>query len=141
MTPRRILLVEDSPADTRLVQEALEDAGITVTLDVRHTGREAIAALDAERDRPEVLPDLVLLDLNLPDIHGLEVLAHVKGDDALAHVPVVVLTTSAAHRDVSRAYALHANSYVVKPVNFPAFIDTVNAINTFWLQTAVRAGR
>lgn len=141
MSGRRILLVEDSPADTRLVQEALEDAHITVTLDVRHTGREAMAALDAGREHPAALPDLVLLDLNLPDVPGLDVLAHVKGDAQLAHVPVVVLTTSSAQRDISRAYALHANSYVVKPVGFPAFVDTVNAIHTFWLQTAVGAGR
>lgn len=135
----RVLLIEDSPADVRLVHEAVEDAGISVTLDVRHTARDALATLEATREIPASLPDLVLLDLNLPDLSGLDVLARMKRDPALRHVPVVVLTTSSADTDISRAYALHANSYVVKPVGFPAFVDTVHAINAFWLGAAVRA--
>jgi chemotaxis family two-component system response regulator Rcp1 len=137
----RILLIEDSPADARLVLEALDETGITATLDVCNTARAALATLEDERATPASLPDLVLLDLNLPDIPGLQVLAQLKADPALCHLPVVVLTTSSADRDISRAYALHANSYIVKPVGFPAFVDAVHAINAFWLGIATRAQR
>lgn len=138
MTARRLLLVEDSPADARLVHEALEDAGLKVALVVCQTGRAALATLETERAAPAGLPDLVLLDLNLPDISGLDVLTQLKADPALCRIPVVMLTTSAADRDVSRAYALHVNSYVVKPVDFPAFVDTVHAIHAFWLGVATK---
>jgi CheY-like chemotaxis protein len=128
-----ILLVEDNPADVRLVQEALKESRLRNALHVTHDGEEAIEFLrrvGAFVDAPQ--PDLVLLDLNLPKKNGREVLAEIKGDAELKHIPVVVLTTSSSDRDVLESYDLHANCYVRKPVQFQAFIEVVQSIEDFW---------
>jgi chemotaxis family two-component system response regulator Rcp1 len=131
--PAEILLVEDSPTDVLLAREALEHAKVLNTLHVVPDGVEAMAFLRREapyEDAPR--PDLILLDLNLPRKDGREVLAEVKNDEKLKRIPIVVLTTSSAEEDVFRAYGLHANCYVTKPVDFDQFADVVKAIEHFW---------
>lgn len=133
MKPIEILLVEDSPTDVLLAQEALEHAKVLNKLHVASDGVEAMEFLQRQGRFSEVSrPDLILLDLNLPRKDGREVLAEIKADDALKRIPVVVLTTSKAEEDIFKAYGLHANCYVTKPVDFERFSDVVRAIETFW---------
>ena len=136
--PIELLLVEDSEPDVRLTMEALRDAKVKNRLWVVEDGVEAMAFLRREgryADAPR--PDLVLLDLNLPRKDGREVLKEIKSDDVLKRIPVVVLTTSKSEEDVLRAYDLHANCYITKPVDFNRFLDVVRSIEDFWL-TVVR---
>lgn len=131
--PFHILLVEDSPADVLLTKEALADSKLLVELHVAENGMEAMEFLrhiGAYSEAPT--PDLVLLDLNLPLKDGREVLAEVKADPHLRSIPVVVLTTSQAEEDVLRAYGLHANCYITKPVDFESFVNVVRSIQQFW---------
>jgi chemotaxis family two-component system response regulator Rcp1 len=130
-----ILLVEDSPADVRLTEEALREGGLEHALHVARDGEEALAFLRREghhADAPR--PDLILLDLNLPGKDGREVLADVKKDPDLRRVPVVVLTTSKAEEDVARTYDLHANCYITKPVGLENFVDVLQQVQGFWTQ-------
>ena len=128
-----VLLVEDNPGDVRLTQEALKDSRIHVRLSVVKDGVEAIEFLRRQgRYARATRPDLVLLDLNLPRKNGGEVLREVKADDALRMIPVVVLTTSKAEQDVLKVYNLHANCYIVKPVDFHQFTTVVRSIEAFW---------
>jgi CheY-like chemotaxis protein len=132
--PVEILLVEDNPGDVRLTVEALKDGKVLNRLNVVEDG---VAALDylymkapyADAHRP----DLILLDLNLPKRNGREILATIKSDEALKTIPVVILTTSQAEEDVLRAYSLHANCYISKPVGFEHFTHIVRSIELFWL--------
>ena len=129
-----VLLVEDSPADVRLTKEAFKDAKISNRLSVVSDGVDALRFLKREgefADAPR--PDLVLLDLNLPRMDGREVLKRVKTDPELSSIPVVVLTTSEAERDVAEAYEYHANCYIRKPVDLGRFLEIVSAIEDFWL--------
>jgi CheY-like chemotaxis protein len=132
--PIEILLVEDSPSDTELTVEALANGKICNHLSIVDDGVKALEFLrhqGAYTDAPR--PDLILLDLNLPRKDGREVLAETKTDPLLQNIPIVVLTTSEAERDVLRAYELHANCYISKPVDFKQFLKVVNAIESFWL--------
>ena len=132
--PIAVLLVEDDPGDVVLVTEAFEHNKVANVLHTVQDGVEALAFLRREppyEDAP--VPDLVLLDLNLPRKDGREVLAEIKGDDELSTIPVVVLTTSAAEEDVLRSYELHANAYVTKPVDFDRFITVVRQIDDFFV--------
>lgn len=132
--PIDILLVEDNPGDVRLVQEAMRAAKMRNRMYVVEDGVDAMAFLRREGRFAEApQPDLILLDLNLPRKDGREVLAEVKGDAQLRRIPVVVLTTSQAEEDVLRAYDLHANCYVTKPVKFEQFMQVVQAIDDFWV--------
>jgi CheY-like chemotaxis protein len=132
-----ILLVEDNPADVRLTQEAFRDGRIHNTLAVAKDGVEAMDFLHRRGKYADaVSPDLILLDLNLPRKDGREVLAEIKADPGLMRIPVVVLTTSRAEMDILKTYNLHANCYVVKPVDFDQFIRVIQSIESFWL-TAV----
>ena len=136
--PVRILLVEDNPGDVRLTQEAFREGNIAVQLDVARDGVEAIAFLRSEAPfQDSQLPDLILLDLNLPKKDGREVLAEVKNDERLKRIPVVVLTTSNAEADIMKTYNLHVNCYINKPVDFDRFFDIVQRIEDFWLSTAI----
>ncbi|GMQ85244.1 MAG: hypothetical protein BMS9Abin07_0810 [Acidimicrobiia bacterium] len=128
----RILLVEDNPADVRLVQESLRDSRYSMRVDVAADGEEALDLLM----RQQVQPDLVLLDLQLPKMDGTEVLAAVKNDPQLRRIPVVMLTSSAAEEDVLRCYDLHANGYLTKPADLDEFAHLVRAIEAFWPATA-----
>lgn len=128
-----ILLVEDSPGDIRLTREALRDTKIANHLHIVNDGEAAMAFLRRQPPYENApVPDLVLLDLNLPKKDGREVLAEVKGDPALRRIPVVVLTTSQAEQDIARSYDLHANCYVTKPVDLDQFVQIVLAIENFW---------
>lgn len=132
--PIEILLVEDSPSDVRLTREALKDAKILNNLSVASDGEEAMEYLHRTgRHADAVRPDLVLLDLNLPRKDGREVLAEMKADEELRSIPVVVLTTSRSEEDVLRAYDLHANCFITKPVGLDQFLRIVESIHGFWL--------
>jgi CheY-like chemotaxis protein len=133
-----ILLVEDNPGDVRLTREAMKEARIAVNLHVANDGLEAMKMLRQEVPYgSQPLPDLVLLDLNMPKMDGREVLRQMKSDERLKHIPVVVLTTSAAETDIAQAYGLHANCYITKPVELEEFMEIVKSIEGFWL-TVVR---
>ncbi|MCL5099056.1 MAG: response regulator [Candidatus Omnitrophica bacterium] len=132
--PIEILLVEDSPSDAELTIEALKEAKVFNRLSLVEDGVEAMAFLRRQgpyANAPQ--PDLIMLDLNLPRKDGREVLAELKADPDLRQIPVVVLTTSKAEQDVLRAYELHANCYITKPVDFRQFMSVVKAIEDFWL--------
>jgi chemotaxis family two-component system response regulator Rcp1 len=131
--PIEVLLVEDNPGDVRLTREALREGKVVNNLSVARDGVEALAFLRREgewADAPR--PDLVLLDLNLPRKDGRQVLEEMKTDPALRHIPVVVLTSSQAEQDIVRAYDLHANCYITKPVDLDQFITVVKSIEDFW---------
>ena len=133
-----ILLVEDNPGDARLTIEAMREAKMSNRIHVVEDGVEAMQFLRREGrfgDAPR--PDLILLDLNLPKKDGRAVLAEVKTDPALRRIPVVVLTTSRAEEDVLRAYDLHANAYVTKPVDLTQFMKIVAQIEEFWIKVVV----
>lgn len=128
-----ILLVEDSPADVLITREALTEAKLLNTIHVVENGVEALEFLRQQGQYAAVpRPDLILLDLNLPRKNGREVLAEIKADERLKSIPVVVLTTSRAEEDVLKSYNLHANCYVVKPVEFDNFVKAVQSIRQFW---------
>jgi CheY-like chemotaxis protein len=135
--PFQILLVEDNPGDVDLVLEALAGVEIVTRVSVASNGVEAMEDLRGEggRVRP-VRPDLMFLDLNLPRKDGREVLAEVKCDLELRHIPVVVLTSSEAERDLRQVYGLHANCFITKPVDLEEFLAAVRATARFWLSVA-----
>ncbi len=132
--PVQILMVEDNPGDARLALEALKDSKVHNDLYHVRDGVEAMRFLRRQAEYTDVsLPDLVLLDLNLPRKDGHEVLKEMKDDAELRLIPVVVLTTSAAERDLVKSYGLHANAYIVKPIGLDQFVEVVQAIEEFWL--------
>ena len=132
--PIEVLLVEDSPGDVRLTQEAFLEANGAIRLHVASDGEEAMAFLRHEGAHVHApRPDIVLLDLNLPRMDGREVLAQIKGDDSLKMIPTVVLTTSDSEADIVKSYQLQANCYLNKPVQLEAFESLVKSINDFWL--------
>jgi CheY-like chemotaxis protein len=129
-----VLLVEDDPGDVLMTREAFTDYKIHNRLHVVSNGVDAMAFLRHEGEHADApLPDLILLDLNLPRMDGREVLAAIKGDPELCRIPVVVLTTSDSEDDVSHSYSLHANAYVTKPVDFERFVDVVRQIDDFFV--------
>ena len=131
--PIEILLVEDNPGDVILTEEAFSAAKISNNLHIARDGEEALDYLNrASGYENAIRPDLILLDLNLPKIDGREVLDTIKSDDTLKRIPVVVLTSSEAEQDIVKTYDLHANSYVVKPINLDQFVKVVNAVESFW---------
>jgi two-component system response regulator len=129
-----VLLVEDDPGDVLLVREAFEDHKVGNSLSVVSDGVEAMQYVRQEGDYSQApRPDLILLDLNLPRKSGIEVLAEIKRDPELATIPTVVLTTSEAEEDIVRAYKLHANAYITKPVDFAQFSQIVHQIDDFFI--------
>jgi CheY-like chemotaxis protein len=129
------LLVEDNPGDVRLTQEVFKEGKVNNFLHVVYNGEEAMDFLhNVGRFANVPRPDIILLDLNLPRKDGREVLAEIKADPDLKRIPVVVLTTSEAESDLLQSYNLHANCYIVKPVDLDQFIDVVKTIEGFWLQ-------
>lgn len=130
-----ILLIEDNAADVRLTQEVLRDSPRPLKLHVARDGEQALQMLRKDApylDLPE--PDLVLLDLNLPRRHGKEVLAWLKENPQLRHIPVVVLSTSQAESDVAACYQLHANCYLQKPLSLDAFAGSMRQLEEFWFR-------
>lgn len=128
-----ILLVEDNPGDVRLTKEALKDAKMLNDVHVVQDGVEAMAFLHREGKYASApMPDLILLDLNLPRKDGREVLCEIKEDPRLKRIPVVILTTSKADEDIIRTYNLHANAYITKPVDLNRFIEIIHTLEEFW---------
>jgi CheY-like chemotaxis protein len=133
-----ILLVEDNPGDAFLTKEALRESRFSHTLSIVEDGEEAMRFLRRQGDYGDApRPDLILLDLNLPKMDGRELLAEIKEDGQLRHIPVIVLTTSDARQDVWGAYKLHANCYLTKPIQMDDFLQKVRSVEDFWL-TVVR---
>ena len=139
--PIEILLVEDNPGDVRLVMEALGDAKVSHHLTVAPDGVEALALV---RGNPPHTGaghfDLILLDLNFPRKNGRELLADLKSDPQLKRIPVIVLTSSKAETDIRKAYDLHANCYITKPIGFEPFAQVVRSIRDFWLSVVTLPG-
>lgn len=127
----RILLVEDNPADALLMYEALDELGPPLQVRTARTGDDAWALL---QDDP--FPDLILLDLNLPGMSGLELLEKIRTDSRLSHLPIIILTSSEAPDDVMAAYRGHASSFLTKPDNPNELGEATEALVNFWLETA-----
>jgi two-component system, chemotaxis family, response regulator Rcp1 len=135
--PLHVLQVEDNPADVRLTREAFDLCRNLYRLHVVPDGVTAVEFLRrAGRFASAPRPDLILLDLNLPKMDGREVLREIKADESLRNIPVVVLTTSSATDDIQRAYELHANCFITKPVNVERFFEIISEVERFWLDTA-----
>ncbi len=137
MTTKIILLVEDNPSDVGLTQRALAKSRVANELVVAEDGQEALdylfgAGAHAGRDVTE-MPALVLLDLKLPKVDGLQVLRQIRADDRTSRLPVVILTTSREEQDVAQSYDLGANSYIRKPVDFTQFAQAVENLGLYWL--------
>ena len=129
-----VLLVEDDPGDVLMTREAFEHHKLRNVLHVVTDGEQALHFLRRTGEHADApRPGLILLDLNLPRVDGLEVLAEIKADPVLKIIPVVILTTSQAHEDVLRSYALHANAYVSKPVDFERFMEAIRQIDSFFV--------
>jgi two-component system response regulator len=129
-----VLLVEDDPGDVLLTRDSFDDCHLGLNLHVASDGEEALSFLYRAGEFAGVpRPALILLDLNLPRRGGLEVLAELKADDDLRAIPVVVLTTSQAEADIVRSYELHANAYVIKPIDAAKFADAIKQIDEFFL--------
>jgi two-component system response regulator len=133
VTNRVILLVEDNPDDEELTIRALKRNNIVNRVIVAHDGAEAIEYLFADRSDDLVRPGLILLDLKLPKIDGLEVLRRIRADERTEFIPVVVLTSSKQEEDIVASYRGGANAYLRKPVKFSDFTQTVSALGVFWL--------
>ncbi|PRP65831.1 response regulator [Nonlabens agnitus] len=130
-----ILLVEDNEGDILLTTEALEEIKVANNLTVARTGEAAIDLLKeqaASQNKQKPLPDLILLDVNLPRINGHEVLKYIKEHEDLKHIPVIMLTTSSSMDDISKSYRKHVNCYIVKPVESEEFLKAVIQIENFW---------
>ena len=132
--PIEILLVEDNNMDAMLMKQIFKESNFPINLNVTRDGEDALAYLKHEGSYSgTAVPDLILLDLNLPKLDGREVLAQIKGDPRLRDIPTVILTTSEAEADILKSYRLRANSYLAKPIQVSAFENLVKSINEFWL--------
>jgi two-component system, chemotaxis family, response regulator Rcp1 len=133
-----ILLVEDNPGDVRLTREAFKRSNIPANINVAQNGEAALSYLRREGDFSKApRPSLILLDLNMPRKDGRAVLAEIKKDPDLDCIPVIILTSSAAHEDVVRSYKLHASCYITKPSDVDDLNEVVRAIEDFWFHIAV----
>jgi chemotaxis family two-component system response regulator Rcp1 len=132
----RILLIEDSPSDVRLIREALKETPVPVQITVARDGLEATEYLQKVEAGTASRPDLVILDLNLPKKNGREVLAEVKNSPGLKSIPVLVMTSSRSDEDIAQAYQLNANCYITKPGDLNEYVNVVRAIEDFWFFTA-----
>ena len=132
--PIEILLVEDNPGDVRLTIEALREAKVCNRIHTVYDGMQALAFLNRDGSYVNVpSPDLIMLDLNLPKKDGREVLASIKANERIKHIPVVILTTSKSEEDIVKSYELQASCYVTKPVDLDQFLEVVKSIGDFWL--------
>lgn len=133
--PVEIMLVEDNPGDIRLIKELFKDLDVENQVNVAFDGEEALQMLHQEGQfNTMVLPDLILLDLNLPKVDGKEVLRKIKSDIRLMRIPVIVLTTSHAEDDIFETYQNSANSFITKPVDLDSYVNVIEAIQDFWLK-------
>lgn len=132
-SPKDLLLIEDNTGDVVLVQEALRESGISCRLNVVKNGSDAIDFLRHKgKFQDAAVPDIIILDLNLPRKNGKEILTEIKADEHLKSIPVIVLTSSEADQDILRSYQLHANCYITKPTDFDEYIRIIKAIQDFW---------
>jgi len=137
MKPIHILHVEDSEGDILLIKDALEEGGFAHTLDVVRNGEEALQFLNKTGEyQHKGTPDLILLDINMPVMNGLELLELIKSDDNFKHLPVIILTTSSSKNDVLSAYQKYSNSYIVKPDTAADFDKVIKGIEQFWISVA-----
>jgi CheY-like chemotaxis protein len=128
-----ILIVEDNPGDARLIKEVLNDNKVYNSLYIVNDGVEALNFLHNQGEYQNApRPDIIILDLNLPKRDGREVLAEIKADEELRHIPVVIMTISQAEEDILKTYKLHANCYITKPIDLNEFIRVVKSIEDFW---------
>ena len=142
LKPVDILLVEDDPSDIQMTRLALSESKIRNKLFVIEDGESALAYLFKRPPYADVTtPDLILLDLNLPNLDGTEVLARIKEDELLRQIPVVVLTTSNAKEDIMKSYDLHANCYIKKPLDLDQFIKVVQEVQEFWFTIVLHPKR
>lgn len=130
-----ILLVEDNPGDVRLLKEALQEVNLSVQLRVVSDGTEALILLRPKNDTAAYRPDLIISDINLPKLNGIELLEELKSDKVLKSIPVVMMTTSTSPEDIKKSYEKHANCYLVKEQDFDNFFNSVHLLNNFWLNT------
>ena len=128
--PLHVLLVDDGPADRELAREVFQDNAHRVSIDICASGAHALEFL---REPDATLPDVILLDLNMPGMSGFDVLAALKADAHLAVIPVVILSSSSQLRDVEQAYSLHASSFMTKQLDFGRFVRQIDAFVSFWL--------
>jgi two-component system, chemotaxis family, response regulator Rcp1 len=134
---QNILLVEDNPADILLTREAFKEGAIPHEMNAVNDGVEAVSYLKrAGMYADAVRPDLILLDINLPKKNGFEVLAEIKQDPDLKHIPAIVLSTSGSKHDIRKAYELHANCYLIKPVELDDFLRVIRSLEDFWFNVA-----
>lgn len=134
MKPTEILLVEDNEGDIVLIKEALSEGGFQHHLSIVRNGEDAIQFLNREGQfASATLPDLIIMDINLPRMNGMEVLQFIKQHVLYRSIPVVMLTTSSSTRDILDAYRQHVNSYIIKPGNLQAYIGVVHSIMDFWI--------
>ncbi len=144
MSPQKlaeILLVEDNEGDVILTKEAFADAKFRNNLHIARDGEEALDYLFKRAGFSDaVTPDIILLDLNLPKVHGKDVLSEIKADPNLKRIPVIVLTSSEADNDVLESYDLNANCYVVKPVDAVKFMDVIQQVESFWIDIVYLPG-
>ena len=133
MSKVKILLVEDNEGDIVLTREALEECNIIGKIEIARDGAAAIKFFeDILREEHSNLPDMVLLDINLPKKNGHEVLHYIKEHDLLRHIPVIMLTTSSSEKDIVESYKHYANCYITKPVDLDNFIDVISQIESYW---------
>jgi two-component system response regulator len=131
--PREILLVEDNPTHAEMTVRAIRRSNVSNHIQVAHDGAEAVNVLFANGSAPEGNPKLILLDLKLPKVDGIEVLRRIKADPRTKLIPVVILTSSNEDHDLKACYELGVNSYIVKPVDFQQFSDAVRSLGLYWI--------
>lgn len=140
--PAQVLLIEDNVGDALLTRRAFKSAKIANQLTVASSGEEALALLlKKEEQTGSLMPDIILLDLNLPQMSGQDVLSFIKNNEKLRHIPVIVLSSSKAEQDVIKSYNLHANGYLIKPINIDSFNDVIQKIEAFWFTLVVMPDR
>lgn len=139
-----VLLVEDDSADQEIILRVAQESGFSAKVDVVSSGNEAFDYLLKRRNpgqgKPAGLPDLILLDLNLPGTPGFEILKRLKAESAFRGIPVIVLSTSGAADDIAQSYALGASSYVIKPSSLQRFVEIMQEIERYWLRTVSLPG-
>ena len=134
MKLRKILLVEDNEGDILLTREALEHSDKLRQIDVVKNGSEALKYLEMNSGKDAAIPDLIFLDINLPKMNGQEVLQFIKKNEQLKYIPVIMLTTSSSHKDILSSYMNGANSYITKPVDVNAYMDTISKVVDYWYE-------